>query len=53
MQGRALPTLHVFWETVGYQRQLDSPAPELSYCGENLWFHLGEDGGLLSYPFGT
>jgi len=40
MQWRALPALHVFRETVCYQRQLDSLAPELSNCGENLWFLL-------------
>ena len=48
MQWRALPALHVFRETVCDQRQLNSPAPELSYCGENAWFYLAEDSGLFS-----
>jgi len=47
------PSLHVFRETVCYQRQLDSLAPELSNCGENLWFYFAEDSGLFSNPFGT
>ncbi len=53
MQWRALPALHVLRETVCYQRQLDSPAPELSNCGENFWFYFAEDSGLFSNPFGT